>query len=90
MISAYILDDERLAVQWLTRLLEATGRVRIAGSATDPEAALAFLRDHAVDVLFLDVQMPGLTGFDLLERLDRQVVVIFTTAFDRYALDAFA
>jgi len=90
MIDAYILDDERLAVQRLTRLLEATGRVRLAGSSTDPEAALAFLREHAVDVLFLDVQMPGLTGFELLERLDRPVVVIFTTAFDRYALDAFA
>lgn len=90
MISAYIVDDERLAVQRLTRLLDTTGRVRIAGSTTDPEAALAFLRDHAVDVLFLDVQMPGLTGFDLLARLDRPVVVIFTTAFDRYALDAFA
>ena len=89
-MNAYILDDERLAVQRLTRLLEATGRVRLAGSSTDPEAALAFLREHAVDVLFLDIQMPGLTGFELLERLDRPVVVIFTTAFDRYALDAFA
>src|SRR6185503_14668894 len=76
--------------QRLTRLLEATGRVQIAGSATDPEAALEFLRSHAVDVLFLDIQMPELTGFELLGRLETPPLVIFTTAFDRYALNAFA
>jgi two-component system LytT family response regulator len=87
---AYIVDDERLAVERLTRLLTATGRVVIAGSATDPEAALAVLRDLPVDVLFLDIQMPGLTGFELLARLERQLTVVFTTAYDRYALEAFA
>jgi two-component system LytT family response regulator len=86
----YIVDDERLAVERLTRLLTATGRVVIAGSATDPEAALAFLADLPVDVLFLDIQMPGLTGFELLARLERQLTVVFTTAYDRYALEAFA
>ena len=89
MLRAYIVDDERLAVKRLTRLLDATGRVEIAGSTTDPEAALAFLQSNAVDVVFLDVQMPGLTGFELLERLDRQPLVVFTTAYDRYAIDAF-
>ena len=87
---AYIVDDERLAVERLTRLLAATGRVVIAGSATDPEAALASLRDLPVDVLFLDIQMPGLTGFELLARLEHQVTVVFTTAYDRYAIEAFA
>ena len=62
----------------------------MAGSTTDPETALAELRDRDVDVLFLDIQMPGLTGFDLVERLERDLPVIFTTAYDRYALDAFA
>ena len=90
MLRAYIVDDERLAVQRLTRLLEASGRVEIVGSATDPEAALDFLRTRAVDVLFLDIQMPGLTGFELLDRLESPPLVIFTTAFDRYALNAFA
>jgi two-component system LytT family response regulator len=90
MLRAYIVDDERLAVQRLTRLLEASGRVEIAGSATDPEAALDFLKTRAVDVLFLDIQMPELTGFELLDRLDAPPLVIFTTAFDRYALNAFA
>jgi two-component system LytT family response regulator len=62
----------------------------IAGTSTDPEDALERLRRADVDVLFLDIQMPGLTGFDLLERLDRDLPVIFTTAYDRYALEAFA
>ncbi len=86
---AFVVDDEQLAVQRLTRMLAATGRVEISGSATDPEQALAFLRARPVDVLFLDIQMPGMTGFELLERLDRDPVVVFTTAYDRYALNAF-
>src|SRR5438552_7673214 len=90
MLRAYIVDDERLAVKRLTRLLDATGRVEIAGSTTDPEAALAFLQSNAVDVVFLDVQMPGLTGFELLERLESHPLVIFTTAYDQYALNAFS
>ena len=89
MIRAFVADDERLAVDRLTRLLKATGRVTIAGSSTDPEEALAVLETAAVDVLFLDIQMPGLTGFELLERLERDVAVVFTTAYDRYAIDAF-
>jgi two-component system LytT family response regulator len=89
MIRAYIVDDERLAVQRLTRLLQATKRVEVIGDTIDPEVALEFLRANTVDVLFLDIQMPGLTGFELLERLDRDVTVVFTTAYDRYAIDAF-
>src|SRR5438445_6934809 len=84
-LRAYVLDDEPLAVGRLVRLLEETGRVEIAGSETDPERALAFLNAHPVDVLFLDIQMPGLTGFELLERLERDPFVVFTTAYDRYA-----
>src|SRR6266508_2753534 len=89
MVRAYVVDDERLAVQRLRRMLESTGRVEVAGSATDPDAALAFLRSHEVDVLFLDVQMPGKSGFELIDRLERAVSVVFTTAYDQYALNAF-
>ena len=85
----YVVDDERLAVERLTRLLDATGRVTIVGTDTDPVAALDFLRGASVDVLFLDIQMPGLSGFELLERLEHDVAVVFTTAFDRYAVEAF-
>ena len=83
------MDDERLAVA-LRPLLTETSRVNIAGSTTDTTEALAFLRANEVDVVFLDVQMPGLTGFELLEELDRDVPVVFTTAYDQYALAAFA
>jgi two-component system LytT family response regulator len=89
MLRAYVLDDERLAVERLIRLLDATGRVEIAGSATDPETAVSELPTIRADVLFLDIQMPGLTGFEVLERLERDIPVIFTTAYDRYAIDAF-
>src|SRR5258708_37986280 len=87
---ASVLDDEPLAVGRLVRLLDETRRVDIVGSETDPRAALAFLNAHPVDVLFLDIQMPGVTGFELLERLERDPFVVFTTAYDRYALNAFA
>lgn len=87
---AYILDDEPLAVDRLARLLRQTGRVDIVGTATDPVDAVEWLRTHETDVLFLDIEMPGLTGFAVLERLDTQPYVVFTTAYDRYALQAFA
>ncbi|HVG72271.1 MAG TPA: response regulator [Vicinamibacterales bacterium] len=90
MIRAFVVDDERLAVDRLCRLLEATGRVAVVGSATDPEQALTELRARSVDVIFLDVQMPELSGFDLLARLDADTPVVFTTAYDQYAIEAFA
>jgi two-component system LytT family response regulator len=89
MMRAFIVDDEPLAVKRLSRLLEETGRVQIVGAATDPEDALAALNRQPVDVLFLDVQMPGLTGFELLEQLNEPPAVVFTTAYDAYALKAF-
>jgi two-component system, LytTR family, response regulator len=90
MLRAFVVDDEPLAVKRLTSLLADTGRVAIAGSATDPEDALSALRTTPVDVLFLDIQMPGLTGFELLARVNADLLVVFTTAYDRYALEAFA
>jgi two-component system LytT family response regulator len=88
-LRAYLVDDEFLALRRLTRLLQATGRVQVVGSATSPLAAVDFLTREVVDVLFLDIQMPGLNGFELLAKLPVQPAVIFTTAFDKYALQAF-
>ena len=90
MIRAYLVDDEQLAVQRLTRLLTETGRADVIGSTSDPDEALAMLHDADVDVVFLDIQMPEMNGFQLIERLDRNLPVVFTTAYDRYALEAFA
>ena len=86
---AYMVDDEPLALKRLRRLLQAGGRVEVVGGTTDPAAALEFLLNEAVDVLFLDIQMPGMNGFELLARLPAQPPVVFTTAYDEYALRAF-
>lgn len=88
-LRAYLVDDELLALKRLTRLLQETGQVEILGSTTDPATALKFLSSCPVDILFLDIQMPGMNGFELLERLAVQPMVIFTTAYDQYALKAF-
>jgi two-component system LytT family response regulator len=91
-IRAYLVDDEPLALERLSRLLAPFAEVAIAGSSTDPAEALRFLSSEqarSIDVLFLDIQMPGMTGFELLSRLDEQPFVIFTTAYDEYALRAF-
>jgi two-component system LytT family response regulator len=86
---AFLVDDEPLALRRLEHLLREDGRVEVLGAASDPERASLEIELLAPDVLFLDIQMPGLTGFDLLGRLERQPLVIFTTAYDQYALRAF-
>jgi len=89
MMRAYLVDDEPLALERLSRMLLSTGRVNVAGSNTDPVKAIEELRATRPDLLFLDIHMPGLSGFELLAELREQPLVIFTTAYDRYALEAF-
>jgi two-component system LytT family response regulator len=89
-LRAYLVDDEPLALARLTRLLEQTGRVEVVGSATEPEEAVVALTSALPDVCFLDIHMPRLNGFDVLARLPKQPIVVFTTAHDQYALKAFA
>lgn len=93
-LQVFLVDDEPLALKRLARLLSETGQVEIIGQETDPETALAALQEESLryqlDALFLDIQMPVLNGFELLARLNWQPFVIFTTAFDEYALQAFA
>jgi two-component system LytT family response regulator len=88
-LRAYLVDDEPLALERLRRLLEKTGRVDVTGATTEPEEAVAALTEDPPDVCFLDIQMPRLNGFEVLAQLPRQPVVIFTTAYDQYALQAF-
>lgn len=88
-LRAYLVDDEPLALERLRRLLEKTGRVDVIGTTTVPEDAVAALTQSPPDVCFLDIQMPRLSGFEVLAQLPSQPVVIFTTAYDRYALQAF-
>lgn len=88
-MKAVLIDDERLARLELRRLLAVHTNVEIVAEAANAAEARAAIRAHEPDLLFLDIQMPGETGFDLLESLDRAPLVIFTTAYDQYALKAF-
>ncbi|HXA49271.1 MAG TPA: LytTR family DNA-binding domain-containing protein [Candidatus Acidoferrum sp.] len=88
-MKALIIDDERLARVELRRLLGAHPEVEIEGEAREGEEALELIAKATPDLIFLDIQMPGMTGFEVLERLDDVPQVIFTTAYDVYALKAF-
>lgn len=88
-IRTLIVDDERLARAELRRLLAAHANVDIIGEAANAEEAMHQVESLRPDLLLLDVQMPGASGFDLLQALDAAPDVIFTTAFDQYALRAF-
>ena len=88
-LNALVVDDERLARTELRRLLAVHADVAIAGEAANAADAESLLKTGGIDVLFLDIQMPGASGFDLLDRLDTVPAVIFTTAYDEYAVRAF-
>jgi two-component system LytT family response regulator len=89
-LRVYLVDDEVLALERLSRMLQASGRVEIIGKTTEPEEAVAALTSDLPDVCFLDIQMPRANGFEVLARLPKQPIVVFTTAYDQYALEAFA
>ncbi len=88
-MNVFLVDDEPLALKRLARMIEGTGRARVAGTALDPESALAAMQAHPPDALFLDIEMPGLNGFELLARMAAPPLVVFTTAYHQYALQAF-
>jgi len=88
-MKALIIDDERLARIELRRLLDAHPEVEVAGEARNASEAEAMISGLAPELLFLDIQMPGATGFDLLAKLEDAPQVIFTTAYDEYAVRAF-
>ncbi|MCF7223409.1 LytR/AlgR family response regulator transcription factor [Marilutibacter chinensis] len=85
-----IVDDTRLARQELRTLLAAHHEVEVVGEADDVPAARAAVERLLPDLLLLDIQMPSGSGFDLLDALETAPAVVFTTAYDRYALQAFA
>jgi two-component system LytT family response regulator len=88
-MKALIVDDERLARTELKRLLTPFKDIKVVGEAVNAEDALEKIQQFKPDLLFLDIQMPGKTGFEMLEELDSVPTVIFTTAYDEYALKAF-
>lgn len=88
-IRAVIIDDENLARARLKRMLSDYENIKIAGEAENGKEGIVLINDECPDVIFLDINMPGLSGFEMLDRLEKSPYVIFTTAYDRYALQAF-
>jgi DNA-binding LytR/AlgR family response regulator len=92
LLRAVVVDDEQLARDELCYLLDEVGGVDVVGQAGNGLEALEAVGRHSPDVIFLDVQMPGLTGFEVARRLtDHQppITVVFVTAFDEHAIEAF-
>src|ERR1700750_369414 len=92
-ISAVIVDDEQLARDELTFLLKDVGDVNVVAQGKNGVEAVHLIREHNPDLVFLDVQMPGLDGFGVIKKLlDKKVAlpkIVFATAFDQYAVKAF-
>jgi two-component system LytT family response regulator len=89
MIRAVIIDDERLARNELKKLLQDFPEIEIIAEAANANEGIEKIDSLNPDLIFLDIQMPGKTGFDMLAELDKAPDVIFTTAYDDYALKAF-
>jgi len=88
-IKTLIVDDERLARNEMQRLLSECKEIEVIGEATNGEEAVQMIEDLKPQLVFLDIQMPGLNGFEVLEQLDITPHVIFVTAYDEYAIKAF-
>ena len=88
-ITAIIIDDERLARTELRKLLLDYTDIEVVDEAANVDEGLEKIEQHNPDLIFLDIQMPGKTGFDLLSEIDKAPKVIFTTAYDEYAFRAF-
>src|SRR4029077_10770778 len=86
---AIIIDDERLARAELRKLLQDFPEIEVVDEAANAEEGIEKIEAQNPDLIFLDIQMPGKTGFDMLSSLEKSPNVIFTTAYDEYALKAF-
>jgi len=89
MLRAILIDDERLARNELKKLLQEFPEIEVVAEAANAEEGIEKIDSLMPDLIFLDIQMPGKTGFDMLTELDKAPQVIFTTAYDEYALKAF-
>ncbi|WP_422360603.1 LytR/AlgR family response regulator transcription factor [Reichenbachiella sp.] len=88
-MKAIIIDDERLARKELTSLLAEFPEIEIVDEAVNADDAVEKIQKHDPDLIFLDIQMPDKTGFELLEMLEKTPLVVFTTAYDQFAIKAF-
>jgi two-component system LytT family response regulator len=88
-ITCVIIDDEQLARELLREYIEQTSNITIVGEATKGKDAVEMIDNLKPDLIFLDVQMPGMNGFDVLDDITHDPYVVFTTAYDQYAIKAF-
>jgi two-component system, LytTR family, response regulator len=84
-----IIDDERLACEELKSVLKNYPNYQIVGEARNGQEGLALIESTDPDLVFCDVQMPGMTGFEMLAKLETMPRVVFVTAYDEFAIDAF-
>src|SRR5690606_24944679 len=88
-MKAIVVEDSRVAREGLVRMLHQFPELALVGEADHPQSALQLINEHHPDVIFLDIHMPGESGFDLLKKLDYTPRIIFTTAYSEYAIRSF-
>ncbi|HKK74217.1 MAG TPA: LytTR family DNA-binding domain-containing protein [Saprospiraceae bacterium] len=88
-MNCIIIDDEPLAIKVIEKYLERVPDINCRSTFSDPLKALDYLSEHSVDLLFLDINMPDLTGLGLLKLLKQEVLVVFTTAYAEYAVKSY-
>lgn len=88
-MKAVIVDDERLARKELSKLLENFPDVEIIGECTNGKEAVEFINQHKPELVFMDIEMPEMNGFDVLDQIDKSPAVVFVTAYNDYAIKAF-
>lgn len=88
-MKAVIVDDERLARKELSKLLEDFPEIEIIGECTNGKEAISFINEKKPDLVFMDIEMPELNGFDVVEQIDKTPAIVFVTAYNDYAIKAF-
>ncbi|MFH0842041.1 MAG: LytTR family DNA-binding domain-containing protein [Bacteroidota bacterium] len=89
MITAIAIDDEPLALKLITGYIEKTPGLKLEGSFDNPVDAAEFLSDRRIDIIFVDIRMPDLSGIEFTRLIEKGPKVIFTTAYEKYALEGY-
>lgn len=88
-MNCIIVDDEPLAREAIELLIKDIDYLTVAGTFNNAASAARFMEEHAVDLIFLDIQMPGITGIEFAKTISRRTLIVFTTAYSEYALDSY-
>lgn len=88
-MNCIVVDDEPLAREEMMSLIEEISELKIIGNFSNAPAAMDFLKSNQVDLIFLDIQMPEVTGIEFAQQLGQQTLIVFTTAFSNYAVQSY-